>query len=122
MSSITNESTKGSTNNLSVFVKKKDRDNGTTNNIVLSKDEVMASIPKSAVEKCDEKLALTHTEYRWRLLKIPGKKNEIVEMSIKKPNTNRVFMSKNMNWIEYDKAHLFDQYVTKEYFYYVSTS
>jgi len=99
-----------------VFIKKKDDE--TTENIVLSKEEVLNSIPKSATEKCNKELALTHNEYRWRIIKLPDKNKEFVEISMKPPNKNRLFMSQNTSWIEHDQDNVYDQFVIKSYFYY----
>lgn len=102
----------------SVFIKKKEDE--TTDNIILSKKEVLESIPKTAIDKSDKELASKYAEYRWRILKLPNKTNETLEISIKKPNCDRLFRSHNSAWITYDKDNLLDQYVIKEYYWYPS--
>lgn len=84
---------------------------------ILSKDEIMSSIPKEATENENINLQDKMTEYRWRIIKFPNKKNEMIEMSYKKPNEERLFMSHTGNWIKYNETD-FSQYVIKTYFFY----
>jgi len=97
-----------------IFVKKKFVLN---TNTILSKDEIMNSIPKEATENENIDQQNNATEYRWRIIKLPNKKNDIIEMSYKKPNEERFFMSRVGNWVKYDGID-FSSYVVKTYYFY----
>lgn len=110
-----------------IFVKKKDinKDKNKNNKNkqktkeikILQKKEILSSIPKNAIEHENKTLQNEKTEYRWRILNIEEIENEIIEISIKEPNKNRLFMTQSGIWKEYDNNN-FDKYVVKSYYYY----
>ena len=55
-------------------------------NIVLSKFEVMQTIPDNALHYPDIEKSKTNAEMRWRIFKLPNKDNEIIEISRTKVN------------------------------------
>jgi hypothetical protein len=88
------------------------------NNIVLSKFEVMQTIPENALSTRDIKQSQISAEWRWRIFKLPHKENEIIEISFKKPNEARMYMTKSKKWVIRDIDESFDQYLVKEYYVY----
>lgn len=82
----------------------------------LTKSQILDTIPKDRVNKRNNELAKTHTEWRWRILKI--KSSTFVEISYQKPNDDRLFITNKGEWThEYDEKK-FTQYVSDEYFVY----
>lgn len=101
---------------MNVFAKKK----YSQPNIILSKDDIINSIPKNYLntQSNDENIKYK-TEFRWRIFKLPNIHNELIEISLKKYNENRLFMHKDGNWKEYnDCMDNYMQYLIKEYYYY----
>jgi len=84
----------------------------------LSKKDIMDSIPKDALTECNLKLALCKTEWRWRIFKFPDKKNEIVEISYKKPNEDRLYINKTGDWTKATVDEFYDKFVTKQFYSY----
>jgi hypothetical protein len=84
----------------------------------LSKKDIMDSIPPNALSKCDLKLAESKTEWRWRIFKFPNKKNEIVEISYKKPFEDRMYINKSGDWITSQVDDFYDKFVTNEFYSY----
>ena len=99
----------------SIFVKKEPKN---INRKILSKDEILASIPKNALKEKNTEHTLTHDETRWRIFQLPNHENEIIEISKKKPNEERLYMNQNGSWILYDGDDKFDVYVVDEFYYY----
>ena len=97
-----------------IFLKKTE----TEKNVILSKYDVMQTIPKNAVIKQDEKQKEKCKEWRWRIFKLPTKENEIIEISYKLPHESRMFMNKNKKWININIDNIFDNYVIEEYYVY----
>lgn len=97
-------------------LKKKKRENITTKKI-LSKEEILSSIPIDSFDHEKKDLQENKTEYRWRILNIENIGNEIIEISIKYPNKNRLYLNQSGEWIEYDSQN-YDKYVVKSYYYY----
>lgn len=87
-------------------------------NQVLSKFQVMQTIPSNAFTKKDEKLSNISKEFRWRIIKLENKSNEIIEISYKLPNVPRMFLSKTGKWIDAEVSEQFDQFVVSEYYVY----
>lgn len=105
---------------MSIFIKKKENDDITYTTIL--KEDVLENIPKGATNKKDKDLELTSTEYRWRMIRLPNSEKEFIEISYKQPNQKRLFMNHGQKWIEYEKDSQFDQYVIKEYYFYVENT
>lgn len=58
-------------------------------------------------------------ETRWRVLYIPlPNAKKMVEISRKRPNSEREYLNKNMKWIITNIDKFFDNFVVKEYYYY----
>lgn len=87
-------------------------------NIVLSKFEIMETIPKNAENIKNHDAEKTSKEFRWRLFKLPNKENEIIEISYKLPNEPRMFMNKSGKWVNREIGTQYDQFITKEYYVY----
>ena len=87
---------------------------------ILSKQEILSSIPQDASVYENINLQSTKTEYRWRILNIENVKNEIIEISIKSQNSERLFLNQNGEWVENNNCNYndYDKYVTKSYYYY----
>jgi hypothetical protein len=101
-----------------IFAKKEQTENNNVERIILPKNEILASIPKDAKEQEDKDLALSKIELRWRIFKIPNIENEIVEISQKPPNGERLYMSQKSKWKKYNDDGKYDKYVIKQYYYY----
>ncbi len=87
---------------------------------VLPKDDIINSIPENATNEEDKILASTKTEMRWRIFKFPDIENEILEISQKKPNEERLYIGQNNKWnkkTDYDD-NKYNQYLIKKYYYY----
>ena len=103
-------------NKYNIFAKKKP--NIENKKKILSKDEIMSSIPNNAIENEDINLSLSKTEYRWRIFKIPDIENDIIEISHKIPNQKRNYINQNGEWSEYNDDGKFDHYIIKTLYYY----
>jgi hypothetical protein len=57
-------------------------------------------------------------EMRWRIIKFDNSEKEIVEISRKRPNKERLFLTHSGNWIKYDNSSDLDKYVIKTYYQY----
>jgi hypothetical protein len=62
-------------------------------------------------------------ETRWRFLCIPpkevsGKPKTVVEVSRKRPSSEREYLNKSMQWVKRSIDPFFDQFVVKQYHYY----
>lgn len=98
-------------NNEDIFVKKSPPEK-----ISLSKEDLYNSIPKTAIKQQNIELSKIKTEWRWRILKLPNKKNDVVEISFKKPNENRTYINHFGKWINDNNIeHLYDQHSVKQY-------
>ena len=84
----------------------------------LSKDEILEHIPKNALKSQDIKLCKINTEWRWRILKFPNKKNEVIEISFQKPNEKRMYINKLGEWVYREINQEFDIYVIDKYYVY----
>lgn len=87
-------------------------------NIVLSKFEVMQTIPTVALSKQDVNALSTCKELRWRVFKLPNKENENIEISYKLPNESRMFMNKSGKWVNREIGDEYNQFLIKEYYVY----
>ena len=106
---------------MSIFIKKKERENDDITLTTILKEDLLENIPKGATNKKNKDLELTSTEYRWRMIKLPNTDKEFIEISYKQPNQKRLFMNHSQKWVEYEKDSQFDQYVIKEYYYYTQS-
>lgn len=83
---------------------------------------VLKTIPENSyIEPQNDKTEKIET--RWRFLCIPLETNKqktkrMIEISRKKPNSEREYLSKGMKWIMTTIDPIFDQFVEKQYFYY----
>lgn len=97
----------------SIFIKRSEL---APQKVKLSLDAVKQSIPANSVREQDPSLAEYMTEWRWRILNIND--SEIVEMSYKKPNEDRIYMSKTGKWKKSEVDPIFDRYVIETYYCY----
>lgn len=87
-------------------------------NIVLSKYEVMQTIPTIALLKPDNDAIKISKELRWRIFKLPHKENEIIEISYKLPNEPRMFMNNVGKWVNREIDEKYNHFLIKEYYVY----
>ena len=109
--------------NTNVFVKRGANEQDEI--IILNKNDIMKSIPKNALRmpNTNERERDRCTEWRWRIFSIPGRNNEVIEISFKNPNENRMFMDNRGKWINMDddalkKMENYDKFVVGEYYAY----
>lgn len=110
-------------NKANIFVERGDRDRGEEVEeeiITLDKNEIMKSIPDDALTEPNEILGQTCTEWRWRIFVIPGKENEVIEISFRKPRGERMFMNNRGKWVSAKVGNEFDKFVMKKYYAYGS--
>ena len=88
------------------------------NKISLNKLEIINSIPFTATDDENTELCNTHTEWRWRIFKLPNKQNEFIEISYKNPGGKRLFINKNGQWIESNMSTEYDKYIVEQYYDY----
>lgn len=108
-------------NEYKIFAKKEQIENYTDNcneRLILPKNEILSSIPKDAKDQEDKNLAMTKIELRWRIFKIPNIENEIIEISQKPPNEERLYMSQKSKWRKYNDNGKYDKYIIKQYYHY----
>ena len=102
-----------------IFVKQTEESENNNDDIsVLSKEEILESIPKEALKKKDSNLAKINTEWRWRIFQIPDRENTLIEISFKKPNDERMYIGKNGKWVNSQVGKEFDKFVIDEYYVY----
>jgi hypothetical protein len=90
-----------------------------TEEIILNKLEVVNTIPKNCLKQKNLELAKTKIEWRWRIFKIPEHStNELVEITKKTPNEERLYINKYGDWINYKMDDNFNKYVVNEYYVY----
>lgn len=97
----------------SIFSKSK---NNEDNKVVLSKKDILQSIPEGYVKSENKIKQKNHTEWRWRIYNIDN--NIYTEISKLEPNCKRQFFDNTGNMIDYDLDNSFDKYITEQYFYY----
>lgn len=108
----------------SIFVKYNEKsisnNEDTNSTTILSKKDVIESIPENYKKTQDKNLCEVMTEWRWRFFKIPKKENELVEISYKCPNEPRKYINNKGDWVENHLDESYDKYVTSEYYAYNS--
>jgi hypothetical protein len=100
-----------------IFVKKEKKNNNSIKKTFL-KEEIMSSIPENAKNEPEQELEKTHIEIRWRIFKFPNMENEIIEMSQKVPDKERLYMNKNGKWVIFNDEGKYDQYIIEKYYHY----
>jgi len=95
-----------------------DNDDYKGKKIILSKDYIYKSIPKTALDKPDLKLKDNHIEHRWRFFNIHNRK--LVEISVKHPNKERKYINSLGEWIVYNLDNRWDIYLTSVKYYYTN--
>jgi hypothetical protein len=85
--------------------------------MILSLNEILDTIPKTASNKFLPHLHKTHTEWRWRFFDIKGRK--LIEISKQNPNENRIYMDNMGKWISFTLDNSWDQYVVDVKYCYV---
>ena len=83
--------------------------------IVVSKKDILASIPESATKTRNLDLVQTSTEWRWRIIKLPDK--EYIEISKLKDGV-RLYANKYKQWVTADVDKAYDNFVVKIRYYY----
>jgi hypothetical protein len=96
----------------------KQNDEKEQNTLTISKRDILNVIPDGAIHQEDPILKETKTEWRWIIYKFPHIKNQIIEISQKSPNCNRLCINKAGEWVESDNALLYQQYELERYYTY----
>ena len=79
-------------------------------------EKIIKTIPPNYYNYKNKELQKNNIEWRWRFIKI---NNDIyVEISYKKPNNNRLFISKRGKWEEREVDEYYNQFVNKEIYHY----
>ena len=87
------------------------------NQLKVQYENIIKSIPYPYyLEKQVDKKDMIET--RWRFLKINNK--NVVEISRKKPNEQREYLTNNTNsdWVKKDVDSVYDNFVIEKYYYY----
>lgn len=91
---------------------------GSTTSPSLVKNDVIQSIPQNHFKEQNIDLAEIHTEWRWRIFNFPHKKNDVIEISFKKPNEKRIYINNKGDWVERDIGPEIDEFVIDEFYVY----
>lgn len=102
--------------NNSIFSKNESNESDQPN--ILSKKEILESIPKNSTKQPDLDKQKTMTEWRWRFYKINNKM--YTEISKSEPNSDRIFVDNTGNWIKYDLDDSLNSFIVDQYYYYSS--
>jgi hypothetical protein len=78
---------------------------------VLLLEHINRSIPPTATTKPDPRVAMTHTEWRWRFFEIGERK--LVEISKKEPNQPRQYIDASQQWVEQTVDEQLDKWVVR---------
>lgn len=104
-----------------IFIKKNNNKNNSNKNStrkILPKEQILKSIPENAKTEQNNELEKTHMEIRWRIFKFPNIENEIIEMSQKEPEKERLYMNQKGEWIKYSDNNKYNQYLVKQFYHY----
>jgi len=85
--------------------------------MMLSLEDIKKSIPQNALSQPDSNLQLTRTEWRWRFFNFNGR--QLIEISWKEPNTDRVYVDNTGRWINYSLDKEWEKYITNAKYFYV---
>lgn len=87
--------------------------------IIVTKTDVLETIPKDSVEKPIINWKETNNkEWRWRFLKLPNRRF-VIEISYTEAKSDeRIFFNKNGKWVPRIVDPVYDNYVIKEYYWY----
>lgn len=87
---------------------------------------IFESIPnESKLEPLDNWRELNYIEWRWRFLKFNINKNtkNVVEISYIKPDSKeRIFFNKKGEWVTRNVPQEYDEFVEKQFYYYVESN
>ena len=86
------------------------------NDLSLSKTDLQKMIPGDCNTDRDEDMETTHTEWRWRILKIG--KTKYIEISFKNPGEKRKYINLDGDWVDREISDEFDRFVVKHYYKY----
>lgn len=87
-----------------------------TGEMVLSIQDISQSIPQKSYRKPNPDLQSTHTEHRWRFFNLKGRK--LVEISVKVPGKERIYVDNKGRWIGFRLKGNWDQFLTDTIYYY----
>jgi hypothetical protein len=85
--------------------------------MILALNDILATIPGEAESHPDPKLQKTHTEWRWRFFDLKGRK--LIEISQKKPNSNRLYVDNTGKWINFELRGNWDQFLVDTKYCYI---
>jgi len=99
----------------SIFVKNIES-NETEKSEAFNYSDLLSIIPEGHFDTAQPELKKVHTEWRWRLLNIDGKR--YLETSYEKVGSQRLYLNKNEKYIERIVDTKYDKFVTKSFYYY----
>ena len=76
----------------------------------------MEFIPKNCDKTPNKELQDKTTEWRWLIYEINKKK--YIEISMKKPNEERLYITKNNQFVKRNIDESFNKYIIDKYYYY----
>jgi hypothetical protein len=76
----------------------------------------MEFIPKRCEKKSNIELRNKLTEWRWLIYEINQKK--YMEISMKKPNEERLYVTKNNQFVKRNIDESFNKYIIDQFYYY----
>jgi hypothetical protein len=105
----------------SIFIKKSD--SNINNTMGIAKVDIIGCIPDLTINKKDIEKRKYMLEMRWRLYKIPIndcmiEDKEVVEISIKYPDSTRLFINTKGKWIPKKISNKYKKYMTEIYYHY----
>jgi hypothetical protein len=83
---------------------------------ILKLSEIMKTIPKNTKDKQDSELSKKYVEWRWRFFDVNGR--NLIEISRKDPNGERLYTDKNGSWIHFQLDNKWEKYLKKSLYYY----
>ena len=98
-----------------IFGKKCDNLNN-KEKIVLSKEDIINSIPDNYYKKPQISLSEKYTEWRFIMYYIYD--DTFIEISKKDPLKDRIFIDNTGTWINYDMDNTFDKFITDKFYFY----
>jgi hypothetical protein len=93
---------------------------GYENQMILSLQDIINSIPSNSVKGPNSNLQKTHTEWRWRFFDIKGRKLiEISKLPPSSPDTQRIYMDNTGNWVKYTLKGNWNQFLIDTRYCYI---
>lgn len=101
-----------------IFIERDSNEKQDKSECSISKKDILNTIPKNALDKCNGQLANIMTEWRWRIFQFEKDKETFIEMSFKKPTESRKYINTVGKWVERNVGKEFDSFVIVEKYAY----